>query len=346
MLLRAALVSILAATACSESDRRDIPSAVDSTALRVPTRVTEAFLAIADSQSELRGITVWYPAEGEARILATSPGANSVQVRSLSDGTLLERFSRRGRAAGTVSEPVGIASHDSLVFVVEKTNHRVQAFRLPQFESVGIFGNEELIAPEWIVLLRQGTNIDVYVSDRADMSADTAPASRVRIFRIGLDGNRLTAGLMRTFGGEAELGGIAGIAIDSAHDRLLVADRVAGVVAFTLGGDVTGLAIAPDVFDGGADALALRSCGRDAGQWFVTDTAQSFHVFDRATLAPVTRFWGRTLAPTGGVTFIDPSAPTPADLVAVHSGTGIGRMAWTAISDSLPTLRTCPGSGL
>lgn len=240
-----------------------------------------------------------------------------------------------------MGEPIGLAAHDSVLFVVERSNHRVQAFRLPGFEPIGVFGAEELIAPEWITLLRQGRFIDAYVSDRADQVEDTAPASRIRIFRVTLSANQIAAGLMRTFGADAGLGGIHSLAIDSAQGRLLVADRIAGVVAFTLGGDIAGLNIPRDVFAGAAVGLALRTCGRESGYWFASDTANSFHVFDRETLAPVTRFWGRTLAPTAALSFDNEVDAATSNLIGVHSRSGVGAIAWPVMADSIPALRGC-----
>jgi 3-phytase len=339
---RAVLVATFLLSACAEADRRDVPPAVDSTALRVPPRVSEVFLSQTDSLPELHGLAVWQPAEGEPRIVVSATTENAIQLRNWSDGSFIEEYRRRGRGAGALGAPVGVATHDSLVFVVEKTNHRVQVFRLPSFEALGSFGNEELIAPEWIALLRQGRNVDAYVSDRADLSPDTAVATRIRIFRLNLDGGRLSAGLMRTFGEEGGLAYIRAIVIDSAQDRILVADRSAGVIAFTLGGDAAGLRIAADVFAGAPGGLALHACGRDNGHVFVTDTARSFHVFDRETLAAVTRFWGRTLAPTADILFAGMPDPTSSRLLAVHARSGIGAIAWPVISDSIPSLRACP----
>jgi 3-phytase len=343
---RASFVLVL--LACADSRPRNaLPPAIDSASLRVPARVGELFVALADSQAELSGLAYWAPVEGDRRILASSPAENAIQLREAADGSLISEYRRAGSGAGAVREPVGLATLDSIAFIVERGNHRVQAFRLPGFETIGVFGAEELIAPEWIALLRQGASIDAYVSDReaAASGPDTAIATRIRLFRIDVGGNRIAAGLMRSFGHDAGLGHVTSIAIDSARDRVLVADRVAGVIVFSLAGDRLGLTIPVIAFSGGPTALALRPCGREAGHWIVTDTAQSFHVFDRITLAPVTRFWGRTLAPTAGVQVIDAARPSGAKVIAVHARRGIGALEWSVITDSIPSLRRCASEG-
>ncbi|MGH7502224.1 MAG: hypothetical protein ACREL7_10760 [Longimicrobiales bacterium] len=337
-----ALAVVVTLPACSDAVPRELLPAVDSAALLVPARVEELFVARADSQSDLSGLASWAVDGSQQWLLTTAPASNSIQVRRESDGSLVSEYRRTGRGAGALREPVSLAVVDSFAFVVERGNHRVQAFRLPGFESAGSFGAEELIAPQWIAMVQQGDAIDLYVSDREDAGVEGAPpGALIRLFRVTRLGDRFQAGLMRSFGTDAGLGDVAAIAIDSVHDRVLVADRNVGVVAFSLAGDAVGMSIPANVFAGAPTALALHRCGRDAGHWLVTDTAHSFHVFDRATLVPATRFWGRTLSPTADILVIPGAQPDGSILISIHARHSIGALAWSAIADSIPALRSC-----
>ena len=57
-----------------------------------------------------------------------------------------------------LERPNGIAVVDDLAFVVERDNHRIQAFTLPDFTSVGTFGASVLRLPYGLVVERAGAS--------------------------------------------------------------------------------------------------------------------------------------------------------------------------------------------
>jgi hypothetical protein len=87
--------------------------------------------------------------------------------------------------------------HGDLVFVVERDNHRVQVFELPDFRPLGHFGTDELVKPYglWVEGRAAGT---VFVTDNHDLGPERGLDQRLHRFRVG-SGRRADHGPPRRF---------------------------------------------------------------------------------------------------------------------------------------------------
>ena len=113
----------------------------------------------------------------------------------------------------------------------------VQVLRLPGFEPVGQFGQEELQTPYGLWLdTRQAGAVTAYVTDSfmADFRTMTLPpmaelAGRVKRFQVRIeDGGKLETRLLGQFGDTGAAGAlrmVESIAGDPAHGRLLIAEE-------------------------------------------------------------------------------------------------------------------------
>jgi hypothetical protein len=99
----------------------------------------------------------------------------------------------RGRASSSV--PNGIAVQGDYLFVVERDNHRVQLLSLPDFKTIGTFGEKELRSPYGIWLTeKEPGELDVYITDSFmyGKKFDVVPPfdelnQRVRRYRVVFD---------------------------------------------------------------------------------------------------------------------------------------------------------------
>jgi 3-phytase len=338
------LVAGLLLSACAPaSDREAAKSAQDSI-----VTIDERFLTARDTIDNLDSPAAWRAPDGRIWVIATAKETDELLVYDGGNGQLIRRVGGTGKGGGQLDRPNGIAVHDARVFVVERDNHRVQVFSLPDFRSLGVFGGETFVLPYGIALgAAQNDSLDVYVTDQPDLTGTTADSlrilsNRVRRYRVALTGAQVGARLVASFGdtqGAGRLTRVETLFADPAHDRLLIADEAERVIKiYSLDGRYQGQNI-QGYFATEPEGVALFQCGQ-AGFWIATDqhdTNNTFHVFDRTSLRHLGAFSGRTTRNTDGVALLQASTsqlPGGA-FYAVHDDGSIGAFAWADIASAL-----------
>lgn len=341
---RLALAALLATslTACSMAPVRDSSAGSDqarNVAAPDAHLIPESFVSQAFNGEELDSLATWPAEDGGTWIIATAKDSHRLQVLDADSGRLLRSFGEPGRDIGQFQRPNGVAVHGDLLFVVERDNHRVQAFTLPGFVPAGVFGGEQLRSPYglWIDEGAPG-ELEVYVTDsfmygsRHDQVPPFAELNqRVRRFRVSLsEDGPMQALYTGSFGDthpDTALRMVESIAGDPAARRLLVADEdrrhLSTLREYTFDGHSTGRRLPDASFGAEAEGIALWQCQGDSGYWIAVDQLAPravFHLFDRNTLAPVGSFRGDTTAYTDGIALhAATTAAFPAGaLYAVH----------------------------
>lgn len=313
-----------------------------------PVVVAETFRSPDFAGDNIDSLAVWAP---RGWLLATAKSTDSVLVLRAGDGVLLNRIAGRGEGLGQLQRPNGVAVVDDLLLVVERDNRRVQVFSLPELRPLGFVGQDVLRYPYGIAAYASDEGrYEVYVTDSSQRSGQSAPSpeelgERVRHFRIEMAGDTLLAQLVRSFGetsGEGMLHIVESIAVDPAHNRLLLADEDAGqrdIKVYDLDGRFTGERLGRGLFAAEPEGIALVPVGSD-GFWITTDqqkTLTVFHLFDRRSLAFVGSFTGRRVANTDGIV----TATGPIEgfaggvLYAVDDDQAIAAFSWPAIARAL-----------
>jgi 3-phytase len=357
---RTLLFTVAAVVACARggdapSDSAAVPAA-DSARVVV---VDEAFVTPLDTVANVDGPAFWHRPDSTTWILATAKATDVVIAYDAATGRVQRTFSGPGTGAGRLDRPNGIrVLDDSLVVIVERDNHRVQVFALPDLAPRGTFGDRDLVKPYGLSVVADGpAAYTVYVTDSYELVEDSIPPDsalgrRVRQYRMEVGGPRVRATLVRTFGDTAGLGAlriVESIYADPGHDRLLVAEedeRDSHVKVYDLAGRFTGTLVGRGAFPHQAEGIALYACGARDGYWVMTDQAaaiSTFLVFDRATLRLVGSFRGRQTNTTDGVALTQRGfGPFPAGAFAAsHSDAGIAVFSWAAIADALGLRRDC-----
>lgn len=323
--------------------------------------VDEAFLTPLTPEDNVDSPASWTAPDGQTWLIATAKSTHRLLVYRGDTGKLLRTVGEQGAAPGQFDRPNGVFVIDNLVLAVERDNRRVQVLRLPEFTPLGSFGEAELQQPYGLWLRRSENGYEVLVSDAfMDPSdEDTVPpldqlSRRFQRYRFEVQGEVLQARLLGSFGATDAAGAIRipeSLWGDEAHDRLLIAEedqadgtRIKPYRLSDLG--YAGRDLGAGLFRAQAEGIALYACADGSGWWIATDQFKDrslFHVFERASLAHLGSFAGRTVANTDGVWLDqDASARFPQGVFyAVHDDQGVGAFDWRDIAAALQ-LGRCP----
>ena len=346
----------LALGACASGTIRPEPLEVPAGDGVAVTHIDEAFLGPASPGSDIDSIATWLTPEGDTWVIASAKSAGQIFVHDGGSGALLRQIGE----PGAFMYPNGVAVFGDALLVIERDAARVQVLSLPDFEPLGSFGENWLVAPYglWLYETAPG-EIEVYVTD-SYQSPEGVPAlerldQRVKRFRVRLDEEPIRAWLLDAFGGTAPdsaLRHVESIAGDVAFDRLVIADEhpdhsSAGPLLYSLDGSFHGLHLGEGLFQGDPEGIALYECPSGNGYWIATDQgveSNRFHVFDRASLAYLGSFSANALRNTDGIA-LHPGASERFPygvLYAVHDDSAIAALDWRDIANALNLWLDCP----
>lgn len=312
--------------------------------------IDEAFLTPFDTADNVDS-PAWYGGGERPVVYASAKTTNVLLEYDAATGSLVRRFGSTGSGDGQFLRPNGLAVADSLLFVVERDNHRIQVLHLPSLRTVGTFGVAELKKPYGIAWLRSGAGWDVWVTDNYETADEATPpdrelGERVRQYRVAWSGARITGTPVRAFGdttGAGVLRVVESIAVDSAMGRLLIAEEDTAdshIKVYDLEGRFAGTIIGRGLFPQQAEGIALYPCGVLGGWWIATDQGESintFHVFDRVSLEHLGAFTGTRTRLTDGIAITDSGfgSFTTGALYASHLDGGLGAISWERVSAAL-----------
>ena len=352
-------LALLAACSTLPPPRNSTPEAPKASTT-VDAVIPEAWVSTANPADELDSLAVWPTEDGQTWLIATAKSSQSLVVYDAETGERLRSVGGPGTGPLQFGRPNGIAVFGDLLFVAERDNHRVQAFRLPEFAPLGAFGADVLRSPYglWVHEPAPGV-LELFVTDSfmADFRTMTLPpmaelAGRVKRFQVRIeDGGKLETRLLGQFGDTGAAGAlrmVESIAGDPAHGRLLIAEedrRVGSTLRdYTLAGHYNGRSLA--TFDADAEGIALWACSAEDGYWVAVDqlTPTRFRVFDRATLAPAGVFSGKVTSNTDGETvYAMPTPRFPAGaLFALHNDVSLAAFDLRDIARALDLKGDCP----
>ncbi len=354
------LIVALLLSACAEQpdEPADTPRA-DSVGIHVLPEFFETERVASDN---VDSPAVWHGPDDQNWVITTAKEADVLLVHDGATGELLQRVGGEGTEEGRLDRPNGIAVIDDLALVVERDNRRVQIFSLPEFETVGILGEDRLRLPYGIAVVPGGSGgYDLYITDNYEDPGEQIPpdsllGERVQQFRVFVENGAISSEHVRSIGptsGEGRLRVVESIYADPENDRLLIAeeeDARSHIKVFTMAGEFTGEMIDQKYFPNQAEGIALYACDDGDGYWISTDqgsTSNTFHLFDRQSLEHVGSFAGETTMNTDGIALSQWSfGPFPAGaFYAVHDDQSIAAFSWEEIADALGLRMDCVMQG-
>jgi 3-phytase len=330
-------------------------TAVPSSAPRDEPVVREAFITPASPGEDLDSPTVWRAPDGSVRVYVTAKKAGLVRSYDGQSGAPLGSIGVPGPGAGQLNRPNGIAAIDDWLFVVERDNHRVQVFALPDGKPLGSFGADTLGKPYGLWIDRTGAgHYRVYVSDDA-MPAGTSEQNAIKhvaLFEVGTAGG-LSATRVKDIGetsGTGRLRVVESVFGDPATGNLLIADEYmmdgSHLLQYGLDGRYRGQVIGQGNYQAQAEGLALYACKDGGGYWIGSDQSkdiQRYVVFDRQSFAYLGAVRSAVARNTDGV-WLDQKAsarfPAGAFYVA-HADEAVAAFDWRDIAKALGLRSDC-----
>ncbi len=283
--------------------------------------VKEAFVTPSTPEENIDSPASWLQ-DGKRMLVATAKATDQLVVYDGDTGQRLRTVGGTGTALGQLQRPNGVATiDDRYLFVVERDNHRVQMFQLPDFTPLLAFGADALQQPYGLWVQRKGEGYEVLVSD-AYMAGEDAQGEdiipplaqldrRFRRYEVAQAGGQWTAREAGAFGDTGAAGAIRvpeSLFGDAANNRLLVAEEDVPTGTLLREYDLQGRYLGRDVGKGQyvaqAEGIALMRCADGSGWWVASDQFADrtvFHLFDRRSLAHVGSFAGEVTGLTDGV---------------------------------------------
>jgi 3-phytase len=327
--------------------------------------VAETFVTAADESMNIDSVAVHEGSGGAMWLFATAKTGHVIRVYDAANGAHLRDFGRQGSGVGEFLRPNGIVAQDGLLLVVERDNHRVQAFALPALAPLGTFAADALVKPYGAYL--EAVNGDrayrLYVTDSYELVEDVIPPDaaldrRVSVWNLTVDRApdgvpiALDAAFARTFGetaGPGVLRVVESIHGDPLNDRILIAeeDPASGIVikVYSFAGRFRNEIVGAGLFTTQPEGIALFECG-DGGYWIATDQGEAtnvFHLFDRRTLAHAGAFEGGVTRNTDGIGLSQRKFGPfrTGALFAVHDDRAVAAFDWRTIARALELPRRC-----
>jgi 3-phytase len=352
-----ALVLAVVVVACTVESGDDADAASSAASSGIVT-IDAVWQTPRDTLDNIDSPAFWHGPSGQHWLLATAKESDFIVVSDATSGEVIRRVGGEGKEAGRLDRPNGIAVAGDLAFVVERDNARVQVFSLPDFVTVGIYGDGVLRKPYGIATLAAGENtFDTFITDNYEIVQDEIPpdsmlSERVRRFRVTVRDGGLEAHLVRTFGdtsGAGVLRVVESIAADAEAQRLLIAEEQEGasmVKAYTTDGRFTGEIIPSEWFPHQAEGIALYACNAGDGYWIATDqdrVENTFHVFDRASLRHIASFRGRDVLNTDGIALTQEGFGPfrTGAFFAVHDDGSVAAFRWEDVAGALGLRSDC-----
>ena len=319
--------------------------------------VKEAFVTPSTPEENIDSPASWLQ-DGKRMLVATAKATDQLVVYDGDTGQRLRTVGGTGTALGQLQRPNGVATiDDRYLFVVERDNHRVQMFQLPDFTPLLAFGADALQQPYGLWVQPKGEGYEVLVSD-AYMAGEDAQGEdivpplaqldrRFRRYEVAQAGGQWTARDAGAFGDTGAAGAIRvpeSLFGDAANNRLLVAEEDVPTGTLLREYDLQGRYLGRDVGKGQyvaqAEGIALMRCADGSGWWVASDQFADrtvFHLFDRRSLAHAGSFAGEVTGLTDGV-WLDErgDARFPQGvLYASHLDLGVAAFDWRDIAAAL-----------
>jgi 3-phytase len=320
--------------------------------------IQEAFTTLRDESDNVDSPALWHGDDGQNWLLATAKAGNVIIVYNAETGEKITHFGNSGNGMGELSRPNGIAVIDNYAVIVERDNRRIQVFTLPDFESLGTFGETILRFPYGLTIDLFDGKYHIYVTDNYETSDEETPPAdslgqRVHHFVFSVENNAVTAEHVKAFGetsGDGVLHKVESLLLDRVHNRLLIADEHEehrNVKIYDVKGNFTGLIIPHNYFFYEPEGIVLWECKADSsGYYIMVDQGKinnTFQVFDRKTLEYIGGFSGEITLNTDGIAITQKAFGdfTYGAFYPVHNDGSLTVISWEEIAKTLSLRNDC-----
>ncbi len=346
-----ALLILLFFTACNQQKQSQQPGLNKSKDYPVAF-IKESFLTARDEADNVDSPAIWNFSDTVNWIISTAKETDALLIHDAATGAFIKRVGKSGKELGQLERPNGVAVIDSFAVVVERDNHRVQVFGLPDCKPIGIIGQNALVRPYGLSVVKYDDHQhDLYVSDNYETATEETPADsalgeRVHHYRFSINQNAVSSELIRKFGdtaGNGVLKTVESLIVDPIYKTIMISDEhhsQKNIKVYNRDGSFTGKILGKGLFKNEPEGIALYEASDSTGYWIFTDQGHEtniFHVFDRASLKHIGAFSGEKTRNTDGITLTQYGFGNfqKGAFYPVHNDGNIAAISWQAIADSL-----------
>jgi len=348
-----AMLLLFTQVACSQKDAsEEAPEQKQRMPAYKHVKLKETFLTQRNEKDNVDSPAIWNHSESENWIIATAKETDALLVNDAATGKFIKRIGQSGDKPGEFKRPNGIVVINDLALIVERDNHRVQIMQLPDFKPLELLGADKLKRPYGMTVFATEPNqYELYVTDNYETADEQVPPAsqlgeRIHHYQFRIENGKVEYKLIGLFGdttGAGVLKTVESIYADPINNTLLISDEhdsQHNLKVYTLDGKFTGKIIGDELFAEEPEGIALYACEDSTGYWIATDqsdTANTFHIFDRKTFKHLGAFSGEVTANTDGVVLTQYGfGPFKSGaFYAVHDDGNVGAISWQTIADSL-----------
>ena len=345
-----AILILLSFTACNQQKQSQTQTSA-STDYR-PAFIKESFFTARNEADNVDSPAIWNFSDTVNWIISTAKETDALLIHDAATGAFIKRVGKSGKELGQLERPNGVAVIDSFAVVVERDNHRVQVFGLPDCKPIGIIGQNTLVRPYGLSVVKYDDHqYDLYVSDNYETATEETPTDsalgeRVHHYRFRISENTVSSELIRKFGdtaGNGVLKTVESLIVDPTYNTIMIADEhhsQKNIKVYNCDGSFTGNILGMGLFKNEPEGIALYEVSDSTGYWIFTDQGHEsniFHVFDRASLKHIGAFSGEKTRNTDGIALTQYGFGDfqKGAFYPVHDDGNIAAISWQAIADSL-----------
>lgn len=308
--------------------------------------IPETFLTKANPKNNIDSVAIWHGSNNQNWLLATAKSTNKIIVYDAQTGEKVKSIGTFGNDKMQFARPNSVAVINDFAFIVERDNHRLQVFSLPEFNFLGFIGENKLKLPYGLTLYKKEKNTYIlYVTDNYDAQDETKTNGRVHHYEIKIKNNKLSSKLLNTFGYEEKsfLRKVETIVADKKNNRLFIADESPEeccVKIYTLDGKFTGKYLGKGLFKSEPEGIAIYKVGKNNGYIIATNQdyqKNTFFVFDRKSLQHLGTFNGKNVSNTDGIAVTSKSFGPFKNgaFYAVNNDKNVAAISWANIKKEL-----------
>ena len=320
---------------------------------KIPASLNESYLTPIELQAELDSPAIYHGPK-ENWLIVTAKHGNRLFVYNAETGEAITTIGSYGSGPEEFDYPNSIWIEENLMIIVERDNHRLQLFHLPDFQFLGFIGENELAKPYGITAVRHSDNqLDIFVTDDKEISDNSLiEIYKHRIYHWTLDiqENSVTHILKNTFGSTIDPGilyEVESIFPDIKYNRLMIADEEENVIkVYTIDGIFTGIVLGQGKFIGDPEGITLYQCNDTDGFWIFTDQTShknQFYIFDRQSLEYIGAFTMNLTTNTDGIWLTQKPIGTfkSGIFCAVNNDRNVSVLDIEHLKDAMPHLFNC-----
>lgn len=277
--------------------------------------VSENYQTTANEADNVDSPTFWKLNDKTAWLITTAKATDRLIVHDAATGNFVKYVGASGNEPLQFSRPNGIFAIDSLLFIVERDNARLQILKLPDFNFVNFIGIGDLIKPYGIYVHKNEKSYNIYVTDNYETADEQIPidkdlGNRIHLYEMKFENNQFQTKLIKKFGdttGNGVLRIVESINGDFENNNLLIAEEKEDetcIKIYNFDGIFKNKIVGRGLFKTQVEGIALYKEKDNQGFWVATDqdsASNTFHFFDRKTFEHIGFFKSTKTTNTDGI---------------------------------------------